>query len=60
MHDFYKNIEEYIPGKEHKVLIVFDELIADMISNKKLNSVGTEPFMKGRKLNITFVFITQS
>ena len=41
------------------VLIVFDDMIAGMISNKQLNSVVTEPFIRGRKLNILLVFITQ-
>ena len=46
--------------KEHKILIFFDDMISDMINNKKLNSVGTELFIRGRKLNISLVFITQS
>ena len=46
--------------KKRKVLIVFEDMIADMINNKKLNSVVTELFIKGRKLNISYVFITQS
>ena len=60
MQDVYKNIEDYNPGKEHKILIVFDDMIADMINNKKLNSIVTELFIRGRKLNISIVFITQS
>ena len=60
MQDVYKNIEEYNPGKEHKILIVFDDMIPDMINNKKLNSVVTEMFIRGRKLKISLVFITQS
>ena len=60
MHKVYKNIDKYNPDKENKVLIVFDDMIADMISNKKLNSVVTELFIRGRKLNIYLVFITQS
>ena len=59
MHDFYKNINEYNPDKENKILIVFD-MIADMINNKKLNSIVTELFTRGRKLNIFLIFITQS
>ena len=51
MQDVYKNIEDYNPGKEHKILIVFDDMIADMINNKKLNSVVTELLIRGRKLN---------
>ena len=60
MQDVYKNIEDYNPGKKRKVLIVFDDMIADMINNKKLNPKVTELFNRGRKLNISIVFITQS
>ena len=58
--DVYKNIEEYNPGKKRKVLIDFDDLIGDMINNNKANQVVTELFIRGRKLNISIVFITQS
>ena len=50
--DVYKNIEGYNPGKKRKVLIVFDDMIADMINNKKLNHIVTELFIRERKLNI--------
>ena len=60
MKDVYKNIENYNPGKKRKILIVFDDMIADMINNKKLNPVVTELFIRGRKPNIFIVFITQS
>ena len=60
MRDVYKNFEDYNPGKKRKVLIVFDDVIPDMINNKKLNSIVTELFIRGRKLNISIVFITQS
>ena len=60
MHDVYKNINYYNPDKENKILIVFDDMIADMINNKKLNSIVTELFIRGRKLNISLAFITQS
>ena len=60
MHKVYKNIDNYNPDKENKVLIVFDDMIADMINNKKLNSMVTELFIRGRKLNISLIFITQS
>ena len=60
MQDVYKNIDEYNLGKKRKILIVFDDMIADMINNKKLNPVVTELFIRGRKLNISLVFITQS
>ena len=59
MPDVYKNIDEYNTDKERKMLIVFD-MITDMINNKKLNSIVTELFIRGRKLNISLVFITQS
>ena len=60
MQNVYKNIDEYNIDKERKILIVFDDMIADMINNKKLNSIVTELFIRGRKLNISLVFITQS
>ena len=60
MEDFYKNIDEYNINKEHKTLIVFDDMIADMINNKKSNSIMAQLFIRGRKLNIYFVFNTQS
>ena len=46
--------------KENKILILFDDMVADMINNKKLNSVVAELFIRGGKLNISPVFITQS
>ena len=59
MNDIYKNIKEYNPNKKRKILIVFDDMIADMLSNKKLNPTVTELFIRVRKLNISLVFITQ-
>ena len=56
----YNSIEDYNQSKKRKILIVFDDMIADMINNKKLNSMVTELFIRGRKLNISIVFITQS
>ena len=56
MQDVYENIEEYNLGKKRKVLIVFDYLIADMISNKKLNPIVTELFIRSRKLNFFTCF----
>ena len=60
MRDVYKNINYYNPDKENKLLIVFNDMIADMICNKKLDSVVTELFIRGRKVNIFLVLITQS
>ena len=55
-----KNIREYNIGKKRKALIAIDDMIADMINNKKLNPVVTELFIRVRKLNISIVTITQS
>ena len=60
MHDVYKNINDYNVDKDRKILILFDNMIADIIKNKKLNPIFTELFIRGRKLNISLVFITQS
>ena len=60
MRDVYKNSEDYNLGRERKILIDFDDMIADMINNKKLNPIVTELFTRGRKLNISVVFIMQS
>ena len=60
MQDVYKNIDQYNTNKERKILIVFDDMIADMFNNKKLNSIVTELFIRDRKLKISVVFITQS
>ena len=60
MHDVYKNVDDYNPDKENKILIVVDDMIADMIHNKKPNSIVTELFVRVTKLNISLVFITQS
>ena len=57
MDDIYKNIDEYNPNKERKRLILFDDMIADMLSNKKSNLIVTELIIRGRKLNIYLVFI---
>ena len=60
MQEFYKNTDEYNVDKELKILIVFDDMIPDMINNKILNSIVTELFIRSRKLNISIVFITKS
>ena len=58
MDDVYENLEDYNPTKKRRVLIVFDDLIVDMESNKKL-SPATELFLRGRKLTISLFFISQ-
>ena len=60
MQNVYKNIDKYKTDKEQKILIVFDDMIAEIINDKKLNSIATELFIRGTKLNISLVFITQS
>ena len=60
MHDVYKNIDDYNPDEDNKNLIVFDDMIADLINNTKLDLIVTELFIRGGKLNISLVFITQS
>ena len=60
MHNVYKNINDYNPDKENKILIVFDDTIANMINNNKLSSIVNDLFIWGRKFNISLVFITQS
>ena len=59
MVDIYKNIEDYNPNKKQKTLTGFDEMITDILSNKKLNPIVIKLFIVGRKLNISLVFITQ-
>ena len=51
MDGIYKSIEEYNPNKKRKILIVLDDMTADMLSNKKLNPIVIELFIRGRKLN---------
>ena len=60
MQDVYKNIDDYNTDKERKILIIFYYMIADMINDKKLNSIVTDLLTRGRKLNISLAFITQS
>ena len=60
MQNVYKNIDKYKTDKEQKILVVFDDMIAEIINDKKLNSIATELFIRGTKLNISLVFITQS
>ena len=60
MQEVYKKVDEYNADKKRKIFIVFDGMFADMINNKKLNTIITKLFIRGRKLNIYLVFITQS
>ena len=60
LQDVHKSIDDNNEDKEWKILIVFDDMLVDMINNKKLNSIATKLFIRGRKLNISLVFITYS
>ena len=60
MNDVYENIDHYNPDRKRKVLIVFDDIIADIMINKKFHSIIKELFIRCRKINISLVFITQS
>ena len=59
MDDIYENIDHYNPNRKRRVLIVFDDMIADIMTNKKFQSVIKELFIRCRKINISLVFITQ-
>ena len=60
MKNFYKKIKQYNLGKKRKLLIVFNDMIADMIINKQFNPVVTELFIRKKTLNISIVLLTQS
>ena len=60
MDDVYNNIDDYNPKRRRKILIVFDDMIADIMTNKKFQAIIKELFIRCRKLNISLVFITQS
>ena len=58
MDDVYKNIDDYNPNRRRKILIVFDDMIADIMTNKKFEAIIKELFIRCRKINISLVFIT--
>ena len=60
MDDVYENINDYNPSRKRKILIVFDGMIADIMTNKKFHAIIKELFIRCRKLNVSLVFITQS
>ena len=60
MDDVYNNINDYNPTRKRKTLIVFADMIADIMSNKKFQAIIKKLFIRCRKLNIPLVFITQS
>ena len=57
LNDVYKHIEEYNSRKKRKALIVFDDTVADMISNNKLDPIVSELFIRSRKSNISLVLL---
>ena len=60
MNDVHNNIDDYNPNRNRKILIVFDDMIADIMTNKKFQAIIKELFIRCRKLNISLVSITQS
>ena len=60
MNDVYENINDYHLNRKRKILILFDDMIADIMTNKKFQAIIKDLFIRCRKLNISLVFITQS
>ena len=60
MDDVFSNIDDYNQRGKRRILIVFDDMIADILTNKKFQAIIKELFIRCRKLNIALVFITQS
>ena len=60
MDDVYENIDDYNSGRKRKILIVFDDMIADIMTNKKFQAIIKELFVRCRKRKISLVFISQS
>ena len=60
MDNVYENINDYNPSRKRKVVIVFDDMIADILTNKRFQAIIKELFSRCRKLNISLAFITQS
>ena len=58
MDDFYEDIDDYNPNEKRKILIAFDDMIADAMTNKKIQAITKELFIRCRKVNISLVFIT--
>ena len=59
MSGIYKNFKDPNPNKKRKLYVTFDDVIADMLSNTKLNPIVTELFIRGRKLIVSLSFMTQ-
>ena len=59
MDDVYENINDYNPNRRRKIVIVFDDMIADIMTNKKFQAILKELFIRCRKINISLALITQ-
>ena len=60
MDDIYENIDDYNPSRKRKVFFFFDDMVADIMSNKKFQAIIKELFIRCRKINTSLVFIAQS
>ena len=60
MDDVSENIDDYNPTRKRKILVLFDDMIAYIVANKKFQAIIKELFNRCRKLNISLVFISQS
>ena len=60
MDDVYDSINDYNPNRRRKILIVFDDMIADIMTNKEFQAITNELFIRCRKIKISLVFITKS
>ena len=60
MDDVFTNIDNYNPTRNRKILIIFDDMIADIMTSKEYKAIFKELFIRCRKLNISLVFIIQS
>ena len=60
MDDVFSNIDDYNPKRKRKILIVFEDMIADIMTNKKFQAMIKDLFIRCRKLNVSLVFIRQS
>ena len=60
LDDVYENIDDYNPNRKRKILIIFDDMIPDIMTNKQFQAIIKQLFIRCRKLSISLAFITQS
>ena len=60
MDDVYNNIDDYNTERKRKILLIFDDMVADVMTNKRFQAIIKELFIRCRKLNISLIFVTQS